>query len=480
MRGAPVPWLLLSLCLAPCPRLWAQVENGDFETGDFAGWVADPNWVVDSNSCGAYSGWRGGHFAWSGGQGEAATGTLRSQPFVLDRGAVRLLVAGWNTAPGSGRLWNHIVLRLADGTEIDRRTAPNSLSFRPIFLDGSGHQGEPAYIEAIDDADMEGFSMFCIDDVRTTDQPASGGPLAPPLPEFDARESVALEDDLYRVEVSRQNGAITRILDKVGGLDLIREPRLAGNYMLSLPIPGGEPWETIEANYVVGREQSLSSVECDGNRLVVRWDKVTSWYAGPTDVAVTMTVELADGGIVLSLQVRNQSPFSIGEVYFPVLGGLQGLGQGPGALRSTLFARPAGQQVATDEIFTVFANQSPLGAVGSEQFYAYPESWSAPWAGFRLPGARRSVYIGAMGAVTGRKALHLELLPGSSGTTRWNGNWPRAEELRGQPVGVVFSIVDFANQAPGGVYDFPPIVVRFHDGDWTESQRIYEATLAEH
>ncbi len=60
--------------------------------------------------------------------------------------------------------------------------------------------------------------------------------------------SVCLENDRHRVEVTREHGVITRILDKRGQLELIREPRLASNFQFALPIPGREPWETIEAN----------------------------------------------------------------------------------------------------------------------------------------------------------------------------------------------------------------------------------------
>jgi hypothetical protein len=153
--------------LESLPRTTGPIPNGGFESGDFTGWMADPNWCVDRNTCGEYRGWQGKCFAWSGRQGEAAMGRLRSKPFVLDNDGVRLLIAGWNSAPGSNRSWNYVMLKAADGTEIDRRRPLNSLTFAPVFLDGSGHKGKLVYVEAVDDADQNGFSMFCIDDVRT-------------------------------------------------------------------------------------------------------------------------------------------------------------------------------------------------------------------------------------------------------------------------------------------------------------------------
>ena len=74
----------------PATPAVSTIGNGGFESGDFTGWTADPNWRVDRNTCGAYRGWEGKFFAWSGGKGEAATGRLKSKPFVLDNDGVRL------------------------------------------------------------------------------------------------------------------------------------------------------------------------------------------------------------------------------------------------------------------------------------------------------------------------------------------------------------------------------------------------------
>jgi hypothetical protein len=143
----------------------SAIENGGFETGDFRGWTSDPNWRVDQNSIGAYSGWQGKFFAFSGAQGEAATGRLKSKPFVLDNDAVRLLIAGWN------RPWNYVTLNTVDSKQIDRQSPLNSLTFAPVLLDGSGHKGKLVYVEAVDNGDQNGFSMLCIDDVRTVPTP---------------------------------------------------------------------------------------------------------------------------------------------------------------------------------------------------------------------------------------------------------------------------------------------------------------------
>jgi len=72
----------------------------------------------------------------------------------------------------------------------------------------------------------------------------------------------------------------------------------------------------------------------------------------------------------------------------------------------------------------------------------------------------------------------LELLPGIAGTPRWDGNWPRRQELDGLPAGVLLSFVDFANHPPGEKYDAAPVVVQSHEGDG-ESSKIYQSWKAE-
>jgi Domain of unknown function (DUF6259) len=453
------------------------ILNGSFEAGDFQGWTADPNWRVDRNSCGAYRGWEGAAFAWSGGQGEAATGRLRSHTFVLDRPCVRLLIAGWNTMPGSGRNWNHVALRAADGTEIDRRSAPNSLAFVPVYLDGSGFVGKPVYLEAVDDADQSGWSMFGIDDVRTISLPTSGNVELPPLPRFDPARTIALENESVRVEVDRKNGAITRVFDRIGALELIREPRLAGNFRFTLPLPSREPWETIEANDVMGRSQRLSSfdIDRDGRRLTLRWQgPMTGRTGGTYDVAAVMGIELTGPRARLTLRIENRTPYALGEVFFPMLGGIVGLGRDEHALKATRLVHPGKSGLAPSDIFVTFGNVSPLGDQGPEQFFAYPQELTGPWLALENARLRRTAFLGSQGPSNRARVMHLEMSPGIAETPRWDGNWPRPEERADVPTGVVVSVVDFASHPPGKTYEAAPAVLQFHDGDARASQRLHD------
>ena len=352
--------------------------------------------------------------------------------------------------------------------------APNSLTFVPVLLDGSGHKGQLVYVEAVDDADLDGFSMFSIDDVRMISLPPSQARPFEPLPPFDDRASIALENDRYRVEVSRAHGAITRIFDKTGKLELIREPRLAGNFKFTLPLPGKEPWETIEANYVLGEGQPLSSFNVQERTLTLRWQQPLKSRTGEEyDVAATMGIELEGEAIRFTLQIENRTPYKIGEVFFPILGGVMGLGSTHRELKSTRLVRPTGTGAVSSDIFFLFANSSGLGDQGPEQFYHYPKDLPEPWMELHNSGLRRSVYLGSHDRADRSQVLHLEMLPGNAETPRWDGNWPRPEELYGLPAGVLISFVEFANHPPDKTYEAASVVLEAHDGDWQEGQRIY-------
>ncbi len=340
--------------------------------------------------------------------------------------------------------------------------------------------------------------MLCIDDVRTADLPREFAQPVRPLSAFNRRRSVRLEDKNYCVEVSRANGSVTRIRDKKTGLDLLLEPRLAGSYRFALPIPGKEPWQTIEANWIFGKDQKLTTYQLDGNRLTLRWDgPLKNYLHEPFDVSVTMTIELRDQGVWFGLKVNNPSRYAVGETYFPVLGGIQGLGNTRGQLQRTEMVRPtgppavgrkrhgnakagaeaapAGLGLTTSTTFKVFNNMAPFGDQGPEQFYAYPGSQPEPWLGFYAPGASRSVLIGADDPADRGLYVRLELIPASSGTTRDDGNWPRPSELRGAPVGVELSFVDVKGGTAGKPYEAAPIFLHFLDGGGAEIIRDYAA-----
>jgi hypothetical protein len=338
-----------------------------------------------------------------------------------------------------------------------------------VFIEELAHDQEPTA------PDIRSDQLTDDQLAATDDRPAEFPRLAPELPPFDATKSVKLEDENLLIEVSRKNGAVTRIHDQRKGLDLILEPRLAGSWKFAFPLPGKEPWQTIEANWIVGNQQKLSSVQIADKKITLKWNGPLQNYLGESyDTSVTETIELTDSGARFHLAIENQTPYQVGETFFPIFGGIQGLGEKRGQQRATQFVRPAAEgQAAITNPFVTFANMSLFGDGGSEQFYAYPQHQPEPWAAFRSPTGR-SVYLGSHDPSDRQKVVRLELVPCSTDTVREDGNWPRPNELQGLPVGIEFSLVDCLGGKIGKDYQAAPVFVKFFDDDRQEAKNIYQ------
>ena len=451
----------------------SDMVNPDFETGDLTGWEADPNWTVDDNSAGGwYSGWQGRWFAWSGKGGEDATGKLRSKPFTLDKDGVELLVAGWADIQGrTPDRWNYVTLNLADGTELDRVYAPNTTTFTPMVLDGRGHQGEQVYIEAVDDADEEYFSMLCIDHVQTV--AIEPDHQAEALAELNPERHIRLENEHYLVMVDNEYGTIRRIQDKQSGLELILEPRLANNYTFALPVVGHEAWTNTEANYIHGKQQVLTGHSLNGTTLTLEWGgPLTTVFGVFHDVGVEMTIALDGEQIAFDMTIDNRTDLEIGEVYYPIIGGTLGLGESRRERRDTTRTVPSGAGSDSARVYHSFINMTPFGELYPEQVFVYPHTLSMPWMHLYAPMQNRGVYVGAHDPVRRVKTVQLTLEPGIA-SSRADGNWPRPEELDGDPAGVSFNFVHMAYHPPGERFEATPVVMRFHDGDAADAARFY-------
>lgn len=293
----------------------------------------------------------------------------------------------------------------------------------------------------------------------------------------NATPDLRLENDHYLVEVRPPNGVIVRIRDKERGLELLQEPRLADNFRFSLPIRREFAWQSTEANFILGKDQRLTSHRQTGSRLELTWSGPLKSVLGKRHpVSATMTIELVGDELRFGFTIRNASKLEIGEVYYPILGGSLGLGDTTEVRRQTELVLPGSLDIRTAKVFHTFANMSWLGVLGPEQFYSYPDHLSMPWMQFYNPTLNRSVYFGAHDPVVRYKVVQLEMSPGVSGS-RAEGNWPRPKELNGAPAGVKFCFVQFPYQPARQTFEATPVVLRCHDGDWREAGRLYGSWL---
>ena len=283
-------------------------------------------------------------------------------------------------------------------------------------------------------------------------------------PDGDGR--IEIENPYYLVAVDTENGTILGLRDKRGRIDLITEPRLADNFRLLIPLPD------LEANYILGREQQLTSHEKGPDSLDLTWQGPLKNLQGNFDVSVSMKIRLTGLSIEFSISVTNRTHHQIAEVWYPILGGFTGIGDRQDSHEMIPYA---GKSAETD-LFHRFEGRSPgegLGITYVENFWAYPNPMPMPWISLYNNKLNRAMYFACYDTICRYKVVRVEMHPGI-GSRRYGDNWPRPEELgREIPLGLKLHWAHFPYAKFGETFTGPPVVVQFHEGDWHDSARIY-------
>lgn len=144
-----------------------QADNRDFETNDYLGWTKTGTaWGSGPiNGRAGIGGFRGSWWADSIAGGEAATGTLRTQNFIVESARMSFLKAGWDGQFGGGN--NFFRLRKAsDNSILFSATPPLSDTFVRQTWDVSAYIGEQVYFEAVDNNTASSFAWIAVDDLE--------------------------------------------------------------------------------------------------------------------------------------------------------------------------------------------------------------------------------------------------------------------------------------------------------------------------
>jgi hypothetical protein len=175
---------------------------------------------------------------------------------------------------------------------------------------------------------------------------------------------VRLENPSYVVEFDSDHGRLIRFFDKRSKTELISEPRLASNFRLLIPLP------MLEGNYVQGAEQKLTNHEQSENSLTLNWKGPLTNDKGKYDVDVTMRVVLNGSSAEFRLNLANHDNYSIDEVWYPVLGGITGIGKREDTRETINFAGSTTQT----SIFRHFPSKAggALGIPYAEVYWSYP------------------------------------------------------------------------------------------------------------
>ncbi|MHB0938280.1 MAG: DUF6259 domain-containing protein [Armatimonadota bacterium] len=284
---------------------------------------------------------------------------------------------------------------------------------------------------------------------------------------------IRLENAHYAVGIDPQ-GRIVSLVDRAGGYDLIAEPRLAGNFRLLLPLPG------YECNYLDGCGQSPTSCEQGPDSVTLRWDGPLQNEKGVFDLAVTLRVALVGETVQFNCEVRNGTEHKLAEVWYPVLGGLRGIG--PSETRQETQALvPTTNSVWLQPIFRDFGNTrgETLGVTGAEHSFYYPGTICMPWVSLYHLQLDRALYFAALEETPRVKMIRFNLDPGIA-EARAGGNWPRPDEVGDLPLGLTMNWTHVPYTAPGETFTGSTIVLQAHAGGWQESAKIYRQWFDQH
>ena len=182
------------------------------------------------------------------------------------------------------------------------------------------------------------------------------------------------------MDVGSSNGAIVGIYDKTAGLDLITEPALSDNFRICMAPPG------FQDAYILDKDQHLSSVAPTQSAVTLAWDGPLTDQQGGLfhGLSATMSVELVDDRVEFRLDVQNDTPHRMYEVWYPIVGGMTGIGE----RKDTKTYIPGPDHKDLDQqLFWNFRNRWGLegATVYPELFFKHPEHLGKLWVDIHNP-----------------------------------------------------------------------------------------------
>lgn len=268
-----------------------------------------------------------------------------------------------------------------------------------------------------------------------------------------------IENDCFALSVARDTGAITSLVVKETGVDIIGEKRLAANFRINLPLPD------LQSHYIDGMAQK-GGVQCAGNRIDVTFSSMSS-DQGAFPLTLTYSIVLEGDTLRFKAQLTNPTAMPVAEFWFPRLGGWDRFD----AERNALLATPNYIGCANNaSLFRGFPGGRGLGAEAAEMASVYP-GIVMPWWDVYDAQSNLGLYLGYHDETFRLSTWHLYLFPNSSGAA--SGAWMTKEQAQGAPVGLVFSHVRYPYIKNGETLDSGEFILRLHRGDWHAGSQTY-------
>ncbi len=271
-----------------------------------------------------------------------------------------------------------------------------------------------------------------------------------------------IENETCRLEFDESSGVVSKILNKSTRMNIIAEPRLSANFKLLVPLP------ELRNNYLIGSQQKLTLFNCESDSCTLTWDAIDN-SNGSFRIRVEQRYELGTepDQVLITTTVKNESSFTIEEVWSPVIGGFHGIKD----RMKTEFTAALWDGTAAPGYgrfpFARFPSSFPYWNEYYDYFeIAYPWELSMQWVDFTNSESHQGVYLASHDISPQVTFFHFELQPGIVQRGKLDG-WPsRTEAGRNAPVGVNCSVVKLPFIKPGESWTSAPVCIHFHRGDW--------------
>jgi len=258
-------------------------------------------------------------------------------------------------------------------------------------------------------------------------------------------EEGAMSGDCLRVEnralavaLDRATGSVLRIASKRDGAELVCARELAESFRLIVRASDGSH------TTLCGRDQKLVETSGNARQLQLTWGKPLYDTEGrPHDLVVRMAVRLAAESVEFRLSLENESGHTVREVWYPLVGDLSSFG-GQAAATETVVMVPTSSP-------WIQRTQPPFG----EHVFGYPGQMNMSFASLYNPRTNRGVYFASHDKVARYKAYRF------------------FEERRGDTAVTLACVQHFPHVPDGKGFRGPPVVVRFHPGEWHAAGAIY-------
>lgn len=251
-----------------------------------------------------------------------------------------------------------------------------------------------------------------------------------------AMDSIHLSNDLVEFTFSRETGSLIQIDELRRGRKHIGRPSDGRLFRIVRPSP---VWQS---RYADGQDCDPPEIEAGDSNLRMHWNDLTS-PDGSMDVEVRVDVDLPEGSTeaAFSMKVENLGQGPVHEVWFPWVGGWNGLA-GPGEDRAHCGCVPVDPHGTFPETFT-----NNLGGSQSRRYYVYNYQMLLP-------------YLDISGGGAGLSYICYQTRPALGGVV--------LEDLDPEPgsLSLSWSWVNQPFIAQGESWSSAPVGISIHGSDW--------------